>query len=340
MNNAAEKMLNLFNDEGWDSIQPFFGDFDTFYKYLKKNNIFEQLDVNKIPNELLNQFFLSSMMDNPTDTLDTIINLFFTDIEKKGNDYYLKLINREEVAEFFYDKGRDNSKDIVSSIMSEDDWWEPYIDTTNDVYVDVIEELNPNNLNYLKEIILKELNGVAIDIDSQSSELMEQIASEQGNENHFFVTPDNIDEIVDDSETMNILLDNELNDIKSNLYTIHSLSFNDAYRNKIWNDVMKELSTYFEPSFHEEYIKFGDKTRINTYIKINNLSSIIIDFLSEFRNSDYDVDWIDYNGSFTGLLKKMMEEVPNYDKLDFRIPYYPDSTEVDKNINEYFNDYI
>lgn len=49
---------------------------------------------------------------------------------------------------------------------------------------------------------------------------------------------------------------------------------------------------------------------------------------------------MEYHGSFTGVLTKMMDEISGYDFLDFIIPDYPDSSRVDRNINELFKDYF
>lgn len=41
---------------------------------------------------------------------------------------------------------------------------------------------------------------------------------------------------------------------------------------------------------------------------------------------------MEYHGSFTGVLTKMMDELNEYDFLDFRVPDYPDS----RRVKEYF----
>ena len=341
MSNPGEKILVTFNDEGWDSLEPFFGKFENFYNYLKKYGVLNQLSLKEIPDELYNEYAYYLMQEYPDYVVNYIVGNDLTDIEKKGDEYYLRLRDREEVSDFFRDgRYRDASpRDIVKSVMGED-WWEPYYDTTDDVYRDVVEELNEENLQYFKQRVLKELEGVQIDLDGTSSDEMEEIASEQGHDDHFFVTPENIDRIVDDSDTMENLLEYHLYDIRSDLYSIHSQAYNDAYTSEIWEDIMSELSTFFEPKFHSETVKVGDKTKYIEYIKINDLQSIINDFLYNYKDSSYNDDMMEYHGSFTGVLAKMMNELDDYDFLDFSVPDYPNSRRIDRNINELFKDYL
>jgi hypothetical protein len=341
MSNPGEKILMVFNEDGWDSIEPFFGKFENFYKFIKKYGVLNQLSLKEMPDELYNEYAYYLMQDYPDYVVNYIVDNTLTDIEKKGDEYYLMLRNREEVSEFFVDGSRRDTspRDIVNRVMGED-WWEPYYDTTDDVYRDVVEELNEENLRYFKQIVLKELEGVQIDLDGTSSDEMEEIASEQGHDDHFFVTPDNIDRIVDDSDTMKNLLEYHLYDIRNYLYSVHSQAYNDAYTSKIGEDIMSELSTYFQPEFHSETVKVGDKTKYVEYLKINDLESIISDYLNHYKDSSYKDDLMDYHGSFTGVLNKMMDEMPKYDFLDFRIPDYPSLSRVDRNINEMFKDYL
>lgn len=337
---AALNMLNKLDEDGWESIEPFFGSFNNFYLFLKKNGVDDEITYKSIPDELTNRFGLILMKTQPEKMLNDIITNILTDVYKKNDEYYLKLRDREEVAEFFKDDNRDFSpRKAVERVMGED-WWEPYDYTTDDVYRDVIEELNPEKLKYLKERVLSDLKDVEIEINNQSSEEMKLIASEQGHDDHLFVTPENIDRIVDDEETMNYLLDNELSDVKSDLYHIHSTAYNSAYTDELWEDIMNELSTHFEPKFHTETIKVGDKTRYEEYLKINDFPGIILDFFSEYENSEFNDDLLEYHGNFTGILTKMMDEAQGYDWLNFRIPDYPNSRKVDEYINDLLTDYI
>jgi hypothetical protein len=221
-----------------------------------------------------------------------------------------------------------------------EDWYEPYSDTTDNVYRDVIDELSNKNLQYFKQVVLDKLKDVKIELDGKFSDEMELIASEQGHDEYFFVTPEYIDRIVDDSETMEILLDDYLGDIEDGLYSIHSQSYNDAYTDEIWSKIMNEISTYFNPDFITETLKVGDKIKYTEYLKINDLGQIISDYLDEYKDSQYSNDLMDSHGSFTSVLVKMMEELSGYEFLDFNVPDYPSFSKIRTNINELFKDYF
>jgi len=336
---SALKLLDNFDLDGWESIQPFFNTFDNFYKYLKKSGVDSELTLKEIPDELYNYYAFLLLQDNPEKVIDYIVDNTLTDIHKKSDGYYLRLRDREEISEFFKETRYENTRKLVKNIMGED-WWEPYYDTTDNVYRDVIEELTPDKLKYFKERVLNELKDKSIEINGRASEEMELIASEQGHDDHFFVTSENIDRVVDDEETMQYLLKYEIADIRRDLYSLHGSAYNTAYTDEIWKDVMDEISTYFEPEFRTETVKVGEKTKYVEYIKIKDLHQIIYDYLDNYKDSHYNDDLMEYHGSFTGILTKMMDEMSGYDFLDFRIPDYADSRLVDRYINEMLGDYL
>ena len=142
------------------------------------------------------------------------------DVKEENGQYYLILDSLDELADLFKSYSRDVSPhDIAQGVLGED-YYEPYYNTTNDVFRDVVEELNPENKNYLKNKILETLKGVEIEINGKSSGEMELIASEQGHDDYMEVNSENIGRIFDDRETMKYLLKYELDDINSSLYSI------------------------------------------------------------------------------------------------------------------------
>jgi len=186
----------------------------------------------------------------------------------------------------------------------------------------------------LKEIILKELEGVEIEINSNSSNEMELIASEQEHDDYLFITQENIDRIVNDEDSMDYLMDYYLEDMKSNLDSIHSNAYNDAYSNEYYEKVWNELGEFFENK--TDWVKFGDK--YHAHIKIKDPNQIIYNYLDNFK--DYGSNYtIEYYGSIMSLIQELINE-GFYEPLSFRIVDYPDGSEVDKNINLIFKDYI
>jgi hypothetical protein len=340
MSNRGEKLLKIFNENGWDYIEKYVGEFDVFYNVLKKYGLNGRISIKEIPEEMINKVSYEMMSDYPERVLDYVINNELSDVDKRGDDYYLRLRDRDEVADFFKDSNHNYSaKDVVKKMMS-DDYWEPFDYDSEDIYDDVIDNLDKNNLTKLKQRILNELNGVEIEIDDNSSEDMIDIAVEQGHEEYLYVTPENIDRVVGDSETMNLLLDGYLDDLNSNLHSIYRSAVNDAYSGEIFKKINSELSIYFDPKIKYETIKNGDKQRTIMYLKINDFPSIINDYYTHYKDSPYDADRMSYHGNFTGILTQMMDEVGGYDYLDFRTPDYPDWSLTKNSINEVFSEYI
>ena len=211
--------------------------------------------------------------------------------------------------------------------------FDPFWETTDNIYRDVIEELTPENLRTLSEHIVTELRGTKIFPETSELEL---IASEQGRTEYAEINSENIDRVVDDEETMKELLNDQLSDLKSELYSIHSSSYNSAYEESVWAELWSELGTYFEGD--GEWISKPHPYKKNTEIQyfkipIKDFEGYVNDYL--FNNKGYgNSGTLEYHGGFVEIMKEDM------DCLSAQSPDYPDSRKVDKNINEYFKDYI
>jgi hypothetical protein len=195
----------------------------------------------------------------------------------------------------------------------------------------VIEELTKENLLYLKEYIIKSLEGKQI---TPYTELLEDYAQQQGHPEYVTIDQSNIDQVVDNSETMDELLDNELSDLKGELYSIYGSAYNNAYEEELYEDVWSELLTYFGKG---EWVTRPHIYKKDTEVQkfrtpIHNFESYIFDYLKE--NKGYTYGTLEYWGSYLGILKD------GSDCLSVYPPDYPDSRKVDKNINLYFSDYI
>ena len=81
------------------------------------------------------------------------------DVERRSDGYYLFLRDRTELAELFDDSGRDaTAKDVAERVLGED-YYEDFYDSTNNVYEDVIEELDVENVIKLRNyIFINKLN--------------------------------------------------------------------------------------------------------------------------------------------------------------------------------------
>ena len=323
-----KQIIQNFNDGDWGDISPIFNrKIETFLNFLKGKNLLDKIDINQIPedefpkmefldslglldnleyssvpDEHSNKFLLYKLEKNPSETLNFICDKLLTDVELKGEGYYLKLKDREELSSFFKDYNRDTSpRDVVINIFNEDGW-DPYWDTTNDVYGDVIEILNAKNLDSLKSYILKEIGDKELSIEDYDTEFFDTISNEE-------------------------------------LYSIQNNSYNAAYENEIYRSAMSELETLFIGNIIDDQSVKNGITHYTDYIQIRDFYNDVHKFLSTYEGSGFNEDNLDYHGSYTGIITHLMDE-DQMEYLDFRIPDYPDGSVVDEYINDTFNDYI
>ena len=323
-----QDFIDDFNNGGTDA-KNYFNDYDTFFKILEKRGLMNQLDpkgsnIGDLQNDLLRYYYKN---DKPTfyHWLNNILN----DVEIIDGVAYLVLSSPGELSVLFCNHRNDISRDTIESILDGEHDYDYYSDLTDDVYRDVIEELTKENILYLKEYIIKTLDGKEINPETTELEL---IASEQGHSEYVVVNQENIDRIFDDKETMNELLSGDLHELKSELYNIYSNAYNSAYSDMVYNDIWSELDGIVVP--YGEYISiphpYKENTQVQKFkIKIWNFDATILEMISP--SSNYSLE---YYGSFLGSY------ADENSCLSPRIDDYPDSREIDANINSYFRDHI
>jgi len=357
-----KQIIQNFNDGDWEDVSPIFNrNITTFFKFLKGKNLLDRIDINQIPenefpemefldslglldnleyssvpDEHSNKFLLYKLEKNPSETLNFICDKLLTDVELRGEGYYLKLKDREELSIFFKDYSRDTSpRDVVINIFNEDGW-DPYWNTTDNVYRDVIEVLNAKNLDSLKSYILKEIGDIELSIEDYDTEFFDDISNEDG---YFTITSENVNELIRDEESMKSFFDTDLQDLKQELYSIQNNSYNAAYENEIYRSAMSELEILFIGNIIDDKSVKNGITHYTDYIQIRDFYNDVHKFLSTYEGSGFNEDNLDYHGSYTGIITHLMDE-DQMEYLDFRIPDYPDGSVVDEYINDTFNDYI
>jgi hypothetical protein len=168
------------------------------------------------------------------------------------------------------------------------------------------------------------------------TEILDEIAEEQGNPEETRITYGNVGRVIDSEETMDYLFENGLEDLKSELYSIHSNSYNSAYEDEVWKSVMNELGTYFVG--YGEFVmrphRYKKDTQVQNFIiPIANFESDVVGFLQDHKGYGNSGS-LEYWGSYLSMMGDWS------DCLSVHSPDYPNSSEVDKNINEMFRDYI
>ena len=333
-----KEIIDEVNSGNWDEYSQFFNnDMELFIKIITKYGLIDFIDpMSDDLQDYQNDVLYALVNENPEKWVNFICETVIdSDLIKKGDDWYLYLNDQEDLADLFYD-GRESTKDLVKSVFN-DDHWEPYWDTTDDIYRDVVEELNNKNLKKLYEKILNEVEGETISTDTEYLEDLDDSGSGE-----IVITKENFSGMFGDEQTLKYILKEYSNDIRQELYNLHSNCYNSAYENEIYEDIWDELSTFFEGRYQWESRPYKyDTTKTQHYVtvKIRDIAGDITDFLRNMKGSHYSQDSLEYYGSYMGMLKNgMNNDVWEY--LDFRIPDYPDSSKVDECINEDFENYF
>lgn len=327
-------LIEKFNNGDLD-VKQYFNDYETFFNILKKRGLMSKINPTyATDSEEWQNEYLIWLYNNDNEAFTKWVLSLVNDVVYKDGVYYLDVDDRSELSKLFCDGGRnDISRDTIESILSGESDWEPYWDTTENVYRDVVEELNEDNLKRLNEYIVSSLEGIGIEPET---EILSEIAEEQGNPEVAYVTLENVAKVINSEETMDYLFKDELSDLKSELYSVHNNSYNSAYENEVWKSVMNELGTYFigNGEFVTRPHKYKKDTQVQNFvIPISNFESDIVGFLEDGRGYGGS-STLEYWGSYLGMMGDWS------DCLSVHSPDYPDFQEVERNINEYFRDYI
>lgn len=344
----SEKYLKYVNDfitGDIDHLIDMFDSMENILRFFHKKDLLQYIDpfdtdVEDYQIEILN--YLLNVV-NDKETLKYCIAQL-SDVIPQDGVYYIRVRDREDFAELFYGGGRDTSaKDVVKMVFGEDDMWDRWGNTTDDIYRDVIEELNPENIELLKKYMLNVLTNWKIEVDDETPDLFNNYAEDEG---IFYLTPENVGDVIGNEESFMYLIDNDyLDDLSGELYGIHSNAYNSAYETEVYDNVFEELGTFFEmkSAKWEAVPLYKDATKLTEfyYVKFNpnELVNSIRKYVADRDMWGYHAHNLNYVSTWLNMMNTLME---NGDEtyLDFRIPDYPDSRLVDKYLNEFFPEYI
>lgn len=334
-----KEIIEEVNNGNWEEYSQYFNDdMELFIKVIMKYGLIDLIDP--MSDDLMdyqNDILYTLVNENPEKWINFICETVIdSDLVKEGNNWYVYLNDQEDLGELFYQGSRDSTRDLVKSVLGED-MWEPYWDTTDDVYRDVVEELNEENLKTLYSRILKEVEGETLYTNTEYLEDLDDSGSGE-----VVVTKENFSGMFQDEETLKYILKEYADEVRQELYSVHSNCYNSSYEGEIYDDIWSELSRFFEgrAEWKSRPYKY-DQTKTQHYvlIKVRDVAGDIKKFLSEMKGSKYSHDSLEYYGSYMGMLKNGMEQGV-WDYLDFRVPDYPDSSRVDACINDDFGNYF
>ena len=334
-----KEIIEEVNNGNWGEYSQYFNDdMELFIKVIMKYGLIDLIDP--MSDDLMdyqNDILYTLVNENPEKWINFICETVIdNDLVKDGDNWYVYLTDQEDLGELFYQGSRDSTRDLVKSVLGED-MWEPYWDTTDDVYRDVVEELNEENLKTLYSRILKEVEGETLYTNTEYLEDLDDSGSGE-----VVVTKENFSGMFQDEETLKYILKEYADEVRQELYSVHSNCYNSSYEGEIYDDIWSELSRFFEgrAEWKSRPYKY-DQTKTQHYvlIKVRDVAGDIKKFLSEMKGSKYSHDSLEYYGSYMGMLKNGMEQGV-WDYLDFRVPDYPDSSRVDACINDDFGNYF
>ena len=313
------------------------------FDYLGENGFLEGIGYGDLEDHLRNYYLLWMMNKDTNSALKYICDNILTDVVIRDDGFWLRLRDREELADFFRSSSRRSDYDlqhIAKQILGDgglDYGW--YSDTTDDVYRDVIKVLNEKNIQILTNYILENIGNKDLNVSDYNSDFFEELAEVQARDGIFQITQDDVIPLINDEEAMEELMNGDLSDLKSELYSIHSNAYNSAYEDTIYTQVMDGLEEYFSSPIDEVAKQVGEKTRYTPYIKIRDFYSNVLAFIENNLGMGYSDSILEYFGSYTGMMGQLFSE-DIYEPIDFSVDDYPDHRKVDLAINDYFGDYI
>jgi hypothetical protein len=369
----AKDLVQSFNNGDYtEEIEPYFNTLMNFFKFVKKYNLLDELDLGEVPHndfddelfdyltetgvisnldydsvpeEFKNHFLLNGLENNYEYTMVFITNNLITDVDIRPDGFYYHFRDGDELASVFCEGGRDiGAHEVAKQILSDEglghDWHFDYDSKPSET----IDQLNEANLTSLKDIIFKEIGDKELSLEDYNSDFFESLSEEQGTEGYFRIRPQDLEDLLKDSNAFNELCKNELDELGSNLRSLYWQAENSAYEDELYTLVYNGLDEYFEGRPQEvprEVIlsNGSKKTRYDNFIKIRNFRNIIETFLQSNKGGYWSDSFLEYFGNLSSLIGNMISN-DDFDCVDFRIPEYPDWTLTRKHINEMFHDYI
>ncbi len=320
------QLIEFFEEGEYDEIRSFVqsvfnDDYESFYDFLKSKT--------KIDDKLVDEFFIEEIPNqhlkimyerNPQTTMNYIVDNFLGDVQKIGEEYFMT-IGREDLSNFFDDRGRNGTaRDVAKRVLGDNagEWYyDSYIELEN-----IISELNKTNFEKLKTRFLEKNEGKNFNEETITKELVDEMDS------------NDISEAIKELDV----------DLSSELQNLYSSAENYAYEGELYDLVYRELQEFFG---YEDFGKWENQSYkridgevINKEVFRVNVTKLLDRVIPEYLNMHLTEpdNQLEYQGNLEYVLNDLFDE--GEDRLDFRIPEYPDYSRTRENINDLFADYI
>ena len=328
-------ILNYIEDGDYQSLDGFVdtyfnGNYEVLFNLLNKQNLLEKYSE-FFEEEMFTKWANYMYGEDPQYIIDFIVKTYFGDVIQ-GSDGYWMNIDKEDLSNLFA-TGRwsnDGAKGVAKIILSDDifDFFN-FVDINN-LYDEVISNLDKNNILKLKESVFNEVEGKEVEIDGETD----------------IVTRDQIMDM-DENDLSDFIKENAP-EVNSNLASLYNSSYESAYYDEVYDLVYRELKYFFgvENLFRDYTVtrKVLDKQtktikeiEVPAYqVNVTKILPTVIKNVLEWDGYDSDNDF-EYYGNFEGLLNRWANEA---NPIDFHVPEYADWNKVNENLNDMFNDYI
>ena len=248
------------------------------------------------------------------------------------NDRIIWLIDKDDLLMAFDDRGRDGTAKYAAEMVFNEDYNEHFNDVIDDFYNDCVRTLNDKNENLLANKIVSELPPLTSE-DIEQTSFLEELWEIEGQSGFLSITSDNISELLGDDKTTDYIITNFFPDLKSDMMNAYHNAFNTAYEDELSKKVYSNLEGFFGDS--------GKMVNVGTNRAGNDIWTYAIDVTNTFDYlfREFFMNWsnhynpIEYYGSFKEMLNQLFDD--GLDKIDFTIPDYPDSDEIESAYNEY-----
>jgi hypothetical protein len=331
---GLNQFIEEFHNGEFENIKTYFSDLSTFFKVLKRRGLFDevfgQINYNSINGEEWENDMILYLYETDREKYHFIVEDLLSDVKYINGDPYLIIDAISELSALFCDD-RNESRSTVESILAHEEIFDRYYDTTDDVVTDVIEDLNPKNIELLKGYIVEAFGDQRFEPDT---ELLEIISEPQQNDGMAQITYDNIDDIIKDKETLGYLLDtDEFSDFEGELRNLHSSAYNYAYESDAWEEIWSELSEYFEGEGKYFTVDRNGKKIEYFQIKIKDIDHDFIKFIKDNLGGSGYHSTLSYYGSYLSFMDEQ-------DCIRISFPDYPSWNKIKENINDLFSDYF
>ena len=355
---ALLSLIDDFNNNKLDLefLDNFMGGLDNLISILKKKGWLHLINpfsegAQDIQNSLLYSFYKSD-----PNFIYKIVEHYLSDIQKVGDDYYYDA-DYSELANMFQTGNRDISEKTIEEILSGNyDVYNYGGYDTDDVYRDVYDNLDHYAKSVVDEFIVNELKAMEVlkfSVYKKIPESLEEIAEEQGSESEIKLTDEVITRLMTDEESLEYLINKELDEVRGNLNIIFSSCYGDGLTDSWYKNLWGVLEGIVVDSKDgEEYSyqknvwqKDGTRGTKMAYGKRYKVTKCVYDVVKGWleRNKDrdgYNDSTIEYFGNYTNIVKDSME----YGPMDWlRVPHlaeWPDNREFNKCINNSVESYF